>query len=152
MAFRKLYIGGRRAPDGFIHIRLDKDNLEAILRLPYKNCSIAEVIVDKTLEYVPMQDLINALTEWRRVLSVGGKFTIIYSDVVRAAILYQRSVISFEQLQNALGQQFQTVLSKNKLESLLILRYPEVSEELAFSFKPKKLWEVVLTATKGKLD
>lgn len=152
MAFRKLYIGGRRAPDGFIHIRLDKDNLEAILRLPYKNCSIAEVIVDKTLEYVPIEEMINALTEWRRVLCVGGKFTIIYADVVRASVLYQRSVISFEQLQFVSDQQFQTILSKNKLESLLILRYPEVKEELAFSFKPKKLWEVVLTATKGRLD
>lgn len=149
---RKLYIGGRRAPDGFIHIRLEKDNLAAIMRLPYKNCSIAEVIVDKTLEYVPLEEMVDALTEWRRVLSVGGKFTIIYSDVVRASTLYQRNVISFEQLQQSVGQRFQIVLSKNKLESLLILRYPEVREELSFSFKPKKLWEVVLTATKGKLE
>lgn len=152
MATRKLYIGGRRAPDGFIHIRLEKDNLAHILHLPYKNCSIAEVIVDKTLEYVPLEEMINALTEWRRVLSVGGKFTLLYSDVVRAATLYQRNVISFEQLQQAIGQKFQTMLSKNKLESLLILRYPEVSEELSFLFKQKKLWEVVLIATKGKLE
>lgn len=152
MAIRRIYIGGRRAPEGFIHIRLEKENLTDVLRLPYKNCSIAEVIVDKTLEYVPLEEMINALTEWRRVLCVGGKFTIVYSDVVRAATLYQRNVISFEQLQQAIGQRFQVMLSKNKLESLLILRYPEVSEELAFSFKPKKLWEVVLTATKGKLE
>lgn len=152
MATRKIYIGGRRAPDGFIHIRLEKENLATILHLPYKNCSIAEVIVDKTLEYVPLEQMIDALTEWRRVLCVGGKFTIIYADIVRASALYQRNVISFEQLQQVAGQRFQILLSKNKLESLLILRYPEVLEELSFSFKQKKLWEVVLTATKGKLE
>lgn len=150
MAFKKLYIGGKRDLEGYIHIRLDRENLDSVLKLPYKNCCVEDVIVDRVLEYIPPEKLAEAIVEWRRVLCIGGRFVLLYTDCVNAAILYQRNVLTFEQLQLVFRKSYKTVLTKNKIENLLILRYPNVHEETVYPFQEKKLWQRIFVALKGR--
>lgn len=152
MATKKVYIGRRRELEGYECIPFDRNNLRTILNLPYKNCSIEEVIIENVLEFIPPDQLTEALNEWRRVIALGGRFLLLYADVVRAAFLYQRKAISFDQLQEAMRPEYRTALCYDKLDSLLVLRYPEIHEQFQFPFnKKKKLWHIVLSATKGRL-
>ncbi len=152
MATRKVYIGRRREVEGYVCIPFDRNDLKSVLNLPFKNCAIGEVIIENVLEYIPPEQMTEAINEWRRVIALGGRFLILYADVVRAAFLYQRKAISFDQLQEAMRPEYRTALCYDKLESLLVLRYPEIHEEFGFPFnKKKKLWNIVLSATKGRL-
>ena len=153
MATRKIYIGNRRKVDGYECIFFERDNIETALKLNFKNCAIDEVIVENVLEFIPADKITDAIVEWRRVIKVGGKFFIVYPDVVRASLFYQKNVLSFKQLQEFFKLKYRTFLTFNKVESLLLLRYPYVNEEFLFPInKKKKLWNIVLSATKGKLE
>lgn len=131
---------------GWRHIKA-RDYRET-LKLPFKKCSIDEVYVENVLEHLSIDDLLPSLIEWRRVLKVGGKFTIVFEDVVKAAFLYQRDAINFEQLQKALSHK-KCPLCLKQLEDFLIMRYPKVYEIHFFNnLKRKRLWDTILVAEK----
>lgn len=144
MATKKIYIGDDSIV-GWVHVEK-----EDALSLPNKKCSVQEIFVDRVLEDIPEEKVIPAIQEWRRVLEVGGRFTIVFSDVVKAVFLYQRRVISHEQLHEILAYQ-RSSPCLNWIEGLLIMRYADVYEaQLHNLLKEKKIWETILIAQKGK--
>ncbi|HDK42240.1 MAG TPA: methyltransferase domain-containing protein [Candidatus Moranbacteria bacterium] len=120
-----------------------------IFNLPYKSCSIDEIWIEKTLEYIPQEKIPEVLNEWKRVIKVGGFFTVIFPDIVKAVFLYKRHAISFEQLQVIMLNRYKTALTLDKIESLLIMRYGEVQEIFNHKkLKRKNVWQTILIAQK----
>lgn len=141
MAIKKLFIGSN-PPEGWLSVSPYDHNT----KLQYKNCSIDEVYVDHQLENYSPDQLVETLTEWRRVICVGGKFTIAFTDIVRAVFLYQRSSISSAALDSAM-QASRSALSKQRIENLLVMRYSKVYE-VHQPLKEKQLWTTILSAQK----
>ena len=145
MDTKRLFVGVD-APEGWLTIS-PHDHRQ---RLPFKNCSLDEVYVDHQLEKYTPDQIVEMLTEWRRVIRLGGQFTIAFTDIVRAVFLYQRSVISSEELDKVL-ECSNAALSKERLENLLIMRYSKVLETHQ-TLNEKQLWTTVLTARKEILS
>lgn len=141
MGIKKIFIG-KEVPEGWIAPPAS----EYFIRLPYKNCSVDEVYVDHSLELYSPEQIVEMLTEWRRVIRLGGTFTIAFTDVVRAIFLYQRSVISSEELDSAILPSH-VALSKQRMENLLVMRYSTV-QEIHKPLTDKKLWTTILSAQK----
>ena len=151
MATRSVFIG--QCPlQNWLHVPFDPQNIGSCLDLPYKKCSVHEVYVQGVLENIPPEQLIQAITEWRRVLELGGRLVIIFPDVIKAAFLYKRNVITFEDLQLAvLG--YRSALAMEKIENLLIMRFSNVYEtHMLKELKSKKLWETILIAEKTQAN
>ena len=89
MPIRKLNIGcGNEPMDGYINIDLHpeeypgKEILGAdALHLPFKDGSIDEIYMSHFLEHLSYINAFNGFLEWRRVLCLGGKITIIVPDM-----------------------------------------------------------------------
>lgn len=143
MATKKIYIGDV-CPRGWIHI----DKLDSS-KLKYKNCCVEEVYADRVLEFLSPEDTVKYINEWKRVLRVGGKFTIVFADFVKSAFLYQRNVITIESFQEALIGEYQTALCKERVENLLVMRYEKVYEGFK-SLKKRPIWTSILIAEKMK--
>lgn len=148
MATKRICIGQFPLKE-WTNVHFDSRNLETCLKLPYKKCSISEVYVKDVLEKLPYNLIIPAIAEWRRVLIVGGRLVIVFPDVIKAAFLYKRNAMTFEQLQDALIGGYRTALAMEKIENLLLMRFSMVNEvHYLPQLRQKKIWQTILIAEK----
>lgn len=146
MVSKKIYIG-KNPPSEWAHIFP-----EGSLKIKQKKCSVSEVISDRVVDNLTEKEVILGIKEWRRILSVGGRFIIIFSDIVKAVFLYKRGVISHSKLVEILNSQ-KSASCLERIENLLLIRYSNVYEIHGSPFiKNKKIWETILVAEKEKLN
>jgi predicted SAM-dependent methyltransferase len=143
----RIYVG--QSPiRGWKHVQFNLD--DKTLSIPCKKCTADEVMVDGVLEYLPINYLVTAINELRRPIAVGGKLIVIFPDVIKASLLYQRGTISFEDLQLALSG-WKIALTRTKIENLLLMRFDRITEIFNHkNVKGKKLWFTILIAEKLK--
>lgn len=87
---------GKRKIDGFIHVDLDDfphiDYRHRIDQLPmFENDSVELIYASHVLEYFDRIQVKDVLTEWRRVLKVGGILRIGVPDFEALIAVYQKA-------------------------------------------------------------
>lgn len=153
MAFNKRVCISSQPLEGWTNVQFDYHNPLEVLEKTFKKCSVSEVFVNQVLEYLPEYYMEKALTDWRRILMLGGSFTIVFTDPVRASFLYARKALSHEQLRIIMiGSGLRNALSRQFLDDYLAinLNYGNIVELPSHvNVNNKKIWQVILAAKKS---